>query len=172
MSNYTLKFLSKNKNFLNNSFIFFVNNKFLFKDLIQSYYQKKTKIKKFSLLKSPHVNKTAQEQFEFRVFCKNLNFYSIKKNKLFLVLFKKYKNNLFSNLKLNIKIFITNHKVKNKININTFNINLNKNFKSQNNLLNKKKNLNNFNKKNYKKVKNYLKLIDLYGEIIINKKFW
>lgn len=159
MSNYNLKFLSKNKTFSQNSFIFFKN---LFKIFLTSYYQKQKQKQKFTLLKSPHVNKTAQEQFEYRLFYKDLKlqFLNKKKNKLFLILFKKFKNNLFSHSKLNLKLFINKQNFKKQITITKFKLlNINKTLKKQQLKLE--------NKTKYKKLKKYLKFLDLYGEIML-----
>ena len=40
--------------------------------VIESLNKKQTKKTKFSVLKSPHVNKTAQEQFEYKTHCVKL----------------------------------------------------------------------------------------------------
>ena len=55
-----------------------------------------------TILKSPHVNKTAQEQFEYRFFSKHFLIFSPKPRTLFLLL-KKLKNLSFSGIKLEVK---------------------------------------------------------------------
>ena len=83
--------------------IFFI---FKLKYFIQ-YFPKKQKTNIFTILKSPHVNKKAQEQFEIFVFSKQLTLYSIKKLK-YLFYLKKIQESLFSNVKVKIKFFRTN----------------------------------------------------------------
>ena len=76
--------------------------KLKFKNII-IMFKKKTKTKVFTVLKSPHVNKTAQTQFEQRLYKNQLTVYS--SNYLKLIYFIKYfseKN--FSDVKLKIKI--------------------------------------------------------------------
>jgi ribosomal protein S10 len=98
MSKYTLLLYSKHKRTINNFLNFFKNNK-------QQNFQiqtKKLKITRFSILKSPHINKKAQEQFQYTHFGTSLSFFTHKiKKKLFFL--KKIKNQLFPELKLLIK---------------------------------------------------------------------
>jgi ribosomal protein S10 len=98
MSKYTLLLHSKHKKTINDFLNFFKNNtKQNFR--IQT---KKSKITRFSVLKSPHINKKAQEQFQYTHFCTSLSFLTRKiKKKLFFL--KKIKNQLFPELKLLIK---------------------------------------------------------------------
>ena len=63
----------------------------------------KRNLRKFvTVLKSPHVNKTAQEQFEFRVYTKEFIISSFKPLTLFLIL-KKVNDSSFSGLNLKIE---------------------------------------------------------------------
>ena len=63
----------------------------------------KRNLRKFvTVLKSPHVNKTAQEQFEFRVYTKEFIISSFKPLTLFLIL-KKINDSSFSGLNLKIE---------------------------------------------------------------------
>lgn len=98
MSKYSLLIYSKNKKTINYFLNFFKNNE---KQNFQ-VTTKKLRKKTFSVLKSPHVNKTAQEQFQYVYFCISVSFmtHQIKK-KLFLM--KKIKNQLFPDLKILIK---------------------------------------------------------------------
>ena len=134
--------------------------------LLEKYKIKKIKTKKLTILKSPHVNKKAQEQFESKIFTKNLN-YTINKFLKFLVLLKRFKNYLFFNLKIKLKFMHNNSKnqnLKKKIilpkNFNNTNIN---NFF---NLSIKNKKYNKLQFKNFLKWKgnNLLQLLDIYGE--------
>ena len=66
-----------------------------------NYKRKKKKKKMISVLTSPHVNKTAQEQFEYTVYSVGLSFYS-SRTKMCLVLLKKIKNQLFPDVGIKI----------------------------------------------------------------------
>ena len=91
IANY-LKFLKK----------YLRKKKLKFKNIIITF-RKKTKTKVFTVLKSPHVNKTAQTQFEQRLYKNQLTVYS--SNYLKLIYFVKYfseKN--FSDIKIKIKL--------------------------------------------------------------------
>ena len=71
--NITIKSKNKNslENFLNVFYEFGNNNKLkLNRAMFLSQRKKHNKI--FTILKSPHVNKTAQEQFEFILFTKSI----------------------------------------------------------------------------------------------------
>lgn len=169
MKSYHLTFLSKNKNSLNSAFLFFLKTSTLNFNVVKKYFQKKTDKHFLTILKSPHVNKKAQEQFEIRIYSKQLSIYSPKKLK-YLFFLKKIQENLFSDVKLKIKFSITEKK-QSQLRFNTFNpdnfkLNTNKNFTSQkNNLENfkRKKTCSNF--KNTIEVKNFLTIIDTYGEL-------
>lgn len=69
---------------------------------ILKYFSKQKKRKFITILKSPHVNKTAQEQFEFRFYSREFLIDSLKPLTFFLVL-KKVKNVSFPGLKLEVK---------------------------------------------------------------------
>ena len=64
-------------------------------------HNKKLKTTVISVLKSPHVNKTAQEQFEYKIF-KGKLFFKSKNFLKILLLLKNFSKNLFSDV--NIKI--------------------------------------------------------------------
>lgn len=66
------------------------------------HFSKQNKRKFITILKSPHVNKTAQEQFEFRYYTKEFLIDSPKPFTLFLII-KKIKNLSFPSLKLEVK---------------------------------------------------------------------
>ena len=104
---------------------------------VKSYYQKKTKSKKFSLLKSPHVNKSAQEQFEYRIHTKKLFVHSAQHLK-FLYFLKKTQSILFPFVKIKLighlneelQFNSINNRIKsNKLNLGFLNFN-NKPFNS------------------------------------------
>jgi len=171
MKSYHITIFSKNQISLNNFISFFFNNKIKFNQDIK-YFQKKKKIKIFTILKSPHVNKKSQEQFEYRIFSKQLTLYSNKAFK-YLIFLKKVQINLFSDVFLKIKFLINKRNIKNRqtnlLNPNNFTLNL---FTT---IFILKKQKSNFNQqlKNYKKINlikktiNYIKIFDSYGEINI-----
>jgi len=73
-------------------------------------FPKQKKRKFITVLKSPHVNKTAQEQFEFRFYNKQFFINSLTPF-IFLYLLKRIKNTSFSGMRLEIKI-LSSHKDK------------------------------------------------------------
>lgn len=80
-----------------------------------SFLRKKTQIKKITVLKSPHVNKKAQEQFQFVIHKNRMKYFSWenKKNTMFL---KKIKNSILPSLKIKIeKTLSSNENQVNKI---------------------------------------------------------
>ena len=72
---------------------------------------KKKKKEKITVLKSPHVNKKAQTQFQSIIYSANIKCFSsnIKKNYIIL---KKIKNHLFPDIKIKINQTIFNKKAK------------------------------------------------------------
>lgn len=153
---YSIILSSKSLNSINNFFnilVNFTNFNFL---AIKKTKLKKTKKNIITILKSPHVNKKAQEQFENRVFSK-IFFISTTQDLKFLIILKKLKLELFPDIKINIKINIKNTKsFKIKIfDINNYNINF-FNYKIKNCKVTKVK--------KQKKLLNFLKLLELYGK--------
>lgn len=137
---------SKNRQELSNFIKFYLSNKMLNR-LTNSvtYQQKPVKKKIITVLKSPHVNKTAQETFEFKYHRKMLKIFS-SRPALFLIILKKIKETFFSELDLKIH-FVFNRKIeKNKLK-HTFNINL---YYLENNKI---------------KFIDYLKRLEVFGEI-------
>merc|ERR1712078_546586 len=65
-------------------------------------FPKREKRKFVTVLKSPHVNKTAQEQFEYRFFFKDFLVFSSKPS-IFLLFLKKLKNFSFSGIKIEVQ---------------------------------------------------------------------
>ena len=144
------KNFSSIKNFIN-----FLNVLSLSKPLKNKLFLKYLKIpsskKVFTLLKSPHVNKTAQDQFEFIIFSNKISLYSFKTSK-FLYLLKKINLTLFPDVKIKISFFNNFKKFKEK-KIQAFELN-----KFSLKMLSSKLYFNH-------KMKSYLKLLDIYGEI-------
>lgn len=93
---------TKNKNSLK-KFLYFlkknVNKNF---SAINFFFPKKNNKKVITLLKSPHVNKTAQEQFEIKSFSIRLKVVTTQAFK-FLIFFKKIKNFAFADIKVKTK---------------------------------------------------------------------
>ena len=81
--------------------------------------KKKKKIKKLTILKSPHENKTAQEQFESRVFLRQFNF-CLSNSLKYLVFSKKIKNTLFPDIVFKTQ-FVFNKQIDNCLKLNVFN---------------------------------------------------
>ena len=147
-----LKIFSKNKTSLN-KFLYFIK-KLKFPVKIVKNISKLQKKNFLTVLKSPHVNKDAQEQFEFRIYSKQLLIWSPQLNLLFFIL-KKVINRSFSGIKLqtNLLINIKHKHIKNTLNPKNLSLNF------FNNRLKDKNKLN-------KKINSYLVLYDCYGELL------
>ncbi len=76
---------------------------------VLKHFSKQNKRKFITVLKSPHVNKTAQEQFEFRYYSKEFLVDSLKPLTFFLAI-KKIQNLSFPGLKLEVKSFVNSNK--------------------------------------------------------------
>lgn len=178
MPKYYITIYSKNKIILQNFLIFLQKRLPILKLQLVSKYNKKVKIKKtITILKSPHINKTAQERYESITYSYTIKINSFRTQKYILFL-KKLRNNLFPDVKIKIKTTI--EKKTFNIKIHCFKIN---NYKLN---LNKIKNLQKLNSKNYKKkcdsislkiylhlvekTLNSLKIMDCSGEFEINTK--
>lgn len=118
MKQYCLKIVSKNEKSLRNFLFFFSNhlkNKF---NIIQKLVATPNSKQRITLLKSPHVNKIAQEQFEMRIFTKQIltkSFYLEKS----IILLKKVLNKLFQDISIHIE-YTTNKNIKSKTKALTF----------------------------------------------------
>ena len=160
------------------------------KELLESFSQHLSKIettsnflKSFSkqnarkfitILKSPHVNKTAQEQFEFRFYTKEFIVNSFKPLTFFLIL-KKINNLSFSGIDLKINGLFKENKKKNLIAVNPDNTDLNilKNYGlTQKKILKQKtSNYTNFSE-SFHFSKRYIQLFDCYGEMSLKNDFY
>ena len=146
---------------LNNFINFFLSKKFMSKLKVvvqKSKFVHPTKSNLYTVLKSPHVNKTAQEQFISKTF--NIEFeLFVYQPHLFFFFLKIIKNTLISDIIVNYKIIINKtlfkNKIKNTLTPNGFNFIL-------------------FDKKKKKIVKfylkQYLKLTAIYGEFLLTNK--
>lgn len=107
-------------------------------NIFYNFYSKKSKIKNFTVLKSPHVNKTAQEQFNYCSYKTTVILFSPN---FLLVLYylKLISNKLFPTLTIKIKICFnttfSHKKFKQCFNPNKFIIERNKSQVIQNYLL-------------------------------------
>lgn len=147
--NITIK--SKNKNSLEkflNFFYEFSNNSKLKLNRSLFLSQKKKYNKIFTVLKSPHVNKTAQEQFEFILFSKSVKVDTFQTLKT-LIVFKKIQSTFLSEIKIKIN-FNINLKRKKDIVIGKF---------KPNNVV-----LNENCKPHFKQIELYLLLFNFYGK--------
>lgn len=169
MTKYSIVLYSKNKKSLNN-FLKFLEHDLKIQQIQKStkYIKRDTKKKRITVLKSPHVNKSAQEQFEYRVYSLGISFYSsrVKKN---LVLLKKVKNQLFPDIKIKIKgILKIKQNFIRKMTLNpdnfTFKISELNRTNQRLSLKHIRKNINlNENKNLLERTSCYLYLLDCYG---------
>ena len=95
-----IKISSKNKSALKRFLEFISGLKSL--NLLVSHSPKQSVKKFITVLKSPHVNKSAQEQFEYRIYTKKLSVNSPQALKFFSMI-KKAKNASFPGIDLKIK---------------------------------------------------------------------
>jgi ribosomal protein S10 len=107
------------------------------------YIQQKHNRCFFTILKSPHIYKTAQEQIEYRRFSKQIIIFSFQILK-YIILLKKIQTKLFPDIEIQIKFLV-------------------------NNIIIKKKKLTVINPNNYT-TKNYIKNASIYNSII--NKTW
>jgi ribosomal protein S10 len=152
-----IKIESKNQNSIKNFLRFFKETNHYNFITVQKNFSKKEKKTFLSILKSPHVNKSAQEQFEVRTNSSQIKIQTAQPFN-FLILFKKIKVNLFPDI--NIKLKLLFHKkaqlfMKQKcFNIDNFQF---KHFSKNKNKKNKSKNLKFYSNNNL------IPLFDLYG---------
>lgn len=140
MKIYHLTIVSKNKKSIEKSINFLIKNLKLLKlNVISKNNSDKPKIKRMSVLKSPHVNKKAQEQFEFRLFLTKLIVETTQNFKI-LTLIKKIKNIVFSDVKIKITTIIKTKKTNPLVNSS-------------------------FNLKRKNETTKFLTFLDYYGEI-------
>lgn len=165
MLNITIK--SKNKKLLIFFLLFLKENE---TENIKKQFKKRIKKQKLSILKSPHVNKKAQEQFEYCVFRKQFTIKNVAKFK-YLIWLKKLSVKTFPNLSIKLKVKISNKNIKNVglqvFNLKNFKLKKHYNFKIYNLKLRKLKEKNNINKQLKTKQINLLfKMFEMYGEFV------
>lgn len=144
---------SKDFNSLNLFLVFFIKILISKKLKIKNFEKVKpvtAKKKSFTVLKSPHVNKTAQEQFKYDIFSYNIRLQPFQLLKLVFIL-KNINANTHTNINISFKLFYNDKNFKQKrlksFDTNNYSVNI----------------------KNYSNywVKNYLEILSFYGE----KKF-
>jgi ribosomal protein S10 len=169
-SNFVLIVSSKNLKSFNN-FLFFILKHIKTHDNLIKIFSSKNKIQKVSILKSPHVNKIAQEQFETRKFTKKILF-NAKCIKLPIIDIKNTINKIFQDLKITIRLdqSISYNFILKTINFQNFKL---KNIKQKcfNSTFQKKKSKlkNKFIKNKNQKIlnlTNFLKMTSIKGEIL------
>ena len=106
MTKYRIIIDSKKKS--SNHFLKFVKKSQNFKEPLH-FTRRKKRRKRISVLKSPHINKKAQEQFQFITF--NTQFtYLITDTKKEILFLKKIKDNIFPGTKIKIENIQTTHR--------------------------------------------------------------
>jgi ribosomal protein S10 len=130
-------------------------------NLIVKYFPKQ-KIKKFvTVLKSPHINKSAQEQFEYRIFTIKFLISSPQHLKNFYIL-KKIQKSSFPGINLKIKGLFEKKKqfkfLTNNLNPDYVNVEF---FDHAPSLINIKN--------SYQKIQKYFQIFDIYGELSLKK---
>ena len=145
-----VKVFSKDNNDLKSFFRFL--NQLANSPIILKHFSKQKKRKFVTILKSPHVNKTAQEQFEFRFYHKEFLVDSFKPLTFFLLL-KRLKNLSFPGLKIKVTGLLNSNK-KNKSFLRAVN--------PDNIVLNHK-----FSKVTSISQRSYIPLFDCYGELYL-----
>jgi ribosomal protein S10 len=125
-------------------------------------FSKQKKRKFITILKSPHVNKTAQEQFEFRFYNKRFLINSFQPL-TFLFILKKIKNLSFSGLNLEVKSLLKSNEKNNNflklISPDNLTLNIKHDYNKQK--LTRKSLSQNL------LLKKYIQLFDCYGEIFL-----
>jgi ribosomal protein S10 len=147
--------ISSKDNKILKKFLLFLS-KLQMSPVIVKHVPKQQKRKFITILKSPHINKTAQEQFEFRHYSKEFIVNSVKPLTFFLII-KKLKNLSFSGLKLEVK-GLFNIEKKNKSFLNQLD--------PDNIILNQHRTSSELSVQ-----KRYIQLFDCYGEVWLKTLF-
>ena len=172
MKQYCLTVSSKNEKSLKKFLSFFFKYSKTKFDIIQKSITIPGNTKTFTLLKSPHVNKIAQEHFEFRIFSKQILLKSFYVNKNFMFM-KKTLNKLFQDVLVNLEL-ITYTKMKDKSLFLIFypeNFKLPKNRSFKKNIKRNKQKIVSKNCDSLKalfiKLSNFLDLTSVFGEVLV-----
>ncbi len=166
-----IKLYSKDKNSLKRFILLLKNISNRWNNLTFVFKNIKKRKKKVTILKSPHVNKKAQTQFQITIFSVLIKYSSLELKKSYILL-KKIRNHLFPNVKIKIeqtiqvkkaKMSVKNHFLPKKIYY----------YKSTKNFFKKQKNsllIFNNSRENKKilleKTLQYLQILDHFGSAI------
>ena len=123
---------------------------------VLKHRSKQNQRKFITILKSPHVNKTAQEQFEYRFYHRQFLINSFNPLTFFLLI-KKAQNSSFSGLKLEIKSVMSSNKKT---------INSKKIFNPDNFLLGSRSK----DRTSSVSIQKYIQLFDCHGETFLKGK--
>jgi ribosomal protein S10 len=170
---------TKNKIALKNFLLFLNKNMDKNFNLIKKKFKKKKKKIVFTVLKSPHVNKSAQEQFEMNFMSFQLTISTTQVFKI-LIFLKKLKNSIFADITFKINFFTNSKKYtvlrKKLFDIDNFKIylNVNENFSlyiykvliCTNNEIKLKNSSNSIENT----VKHYIQIIDFYSNCYVPLK--
>ena len=140
-----------------NSFIRFIKELKITSGFFNSF-PKRSKRKIITVLKSPHVNKTAQEQFEFRFYTKEFTVFSFKPL-TFLLTLKKMNHLSFFGVNLQIKGVFLKTKKKKLISVSPDNVRLGS----------AKKYHRRSEEQSFIRSERYVRLFDHYGEIVLRE---
>jgi ribosomal protein S10 len=111
MSIYKITIVSKNQQSFSKYFKI-LKKKLTLINTKQSIFTKKNKFKILTILKSPHVNKTAQEQFGSQISTLNLIIFTHFNPYYLLYILKQSKKNKFSDIKIKVTSLFSNFKSK------------------------------------------------------------
>jgi ribosomal protein S10 len=172
MKQYYLQIKSKNEKSLQHFLQFFFKHLTTKFKIFSTAISNQNNIKIITLLKSPHVNKIAQEHFGFSIYLKNLllQSFDLKTNSIAL---KKILNSLFQDVSINLK-FIAQKTIEEKNNIIVFYLDNFKGFKINAIKYNKKRAAQKriikiLSKPSYSHniLSKFLNLTSIFGEILI-----
>jgi ribosomal protein S10 len=130
MSSLKITVASKNNTTIKNFYSFLSKNILNNSYILEKIRHNRKKRKKLTILKSPHVNKIAQEHFKIELLKKQFKLQTTE-NSNFSIFLKKFNFNLYPDINLKLKYKVDNTKIKNlksKI-LNPNNFKFNKYFK-------------------------------------------
>ena len=169
MELYCLVVKSKSQKSINDFTSFFLASaKTLDLSFVNKYNQKRKKKKVVTILKSPHINKKAQEQFEIRHFSRQVAVFSAQSFK-HIVFIKKIKDSLFPGINIQLKLLVNInyvYRLRTKIlDPSNFNIKALNSKKSQLNNEPQKRLLA-YSKLNFRKMGLFIRALEIYGELV------
>jgi len=159
---------SKSKKSINGVLSFLQATKNLLKfNILNKCSKARNRKKVITILKSPHINKKAQEQLETRYFTRQIKLFPTQSFK-HLVFLKKLKSSMSSGIKTKLKLIVSKSnigKLRLKV-FDPFNFNLGV-FKCKTSQLGKRPAKSFFvnSHRDYLRVKLYVKVLEVYGEL-------